>query len=190
MIWSLTISSTARNDAMRSVRFGRFAISSSRSAEPRSWRNLGQPHDLVGDRDVVPLQLELGVVAQTIEELLERRDDVEQLDREELFAFEFLGDLPVACPDEAANAVDRLQVLGRLLQALVLEELPGELGVRVVLLSSSGSVGSGGSRSRDLMWRSVAAITRYSPADLEVHLAHQIEIRIVLSLRSRRSECS
>ena len=78
----------------------------------------------------------------------------------------------------------RVELLRRLLHALVLEQAAHQLGARVVLLVGSAR-GGRGSSMRDLISISIAAITRYSAASSRFLRAHHLDVLQVLA-RERR----
>ena len=68
----------------------------------------------------------------------------------------------------------------RALEALVFLQAPHQLGARI-LFARHRSLGGRGSSMRDLISASVAAITRYSPGELELQLLHQLDVLHVLA---------
>ena len=76
--------------------------------------------------------------------------------------------------------VQLVDVLGRLLEALVLLQAAHQLGARIVLVLAVRA-GGRGSSMRDLISASIAAISRYSPASSSCRSAITLDVLHVLA---------
>ena len=81
------------------------------------------------------------------------------------------------------------ELLGRLLEALVLEQPRDQLGARIAPPRPPSVARSGGSSMRDLIQASVAAISRYSPATSRSSSRISVEVLEVLLGDRARSGC-
>ena len=125
--------------------------------------------DALLDRDLLGRQQHRRALLRALEHAAERGQQAEEIDlelglvrrRRRSSATRSSGRVPL----RAAQRLALVQQLGGRLELLVLEQPPHQRLARILLGARRPGVGSGrGSSIRDLMWISVAAITRNSPA--------------------------
>ena len=122
--------------------------------------------DAILDRDLLGRQVDLGPLLRALDDRAERADQAEEIDLD-LRLGRLAGDLGDRAvgprPLRAAQRLALVQQLGRRLELLVLEQPAHQRLARILVRIFLRRIGRGSSM-RDLMWMSVAAMTRNSPA--------------------------
>src|SRR6266850_924250 len=137
-----------------------------------------EPLDLFGNRELLARDLDRPGRARRLKNGPECRQEIEERDREKRLTLEGCERVSRPKIDVLPSLVKAAKPVGHELELLVLDELPHEVGPRILLLGSA----RGGARQERLRL-DVDEGRRHQevlPRELEVELFHQEEVRVVL----------